>query len=169
LSEHTVVDGRCFPKKLKLKKRIFRFLQKNSQAMDEVEIYLPFSKSVGPYGVRNELLCLKMWKKPKSQHPKCTYYIHEEWLYHNWIDICTFPHIKKTFSLMTLHPNPSEFFKNVRKSFYFLGFFNNAKAVLIWRSLWNIRHVYGYLQYTVTKFTVKLSYLCELKWSTLIS
>jgi hypothetical protein len=52
------------------KKRIYGFCQKFPQAMDEVEIFfLPISKSLGPYVVRDGQLYLKMWKKSKSLHP----------------------------------------------------------------------------------------------------
>ncbi len=39
--------------------------------MDEVEkIFFPISESLGPEGVRDGWLYLKMWKKSKSLHPK---------------------------------------------------------------------------------------------------
>ncbi len=54
------------------KKRIFRVCQKFPQAMDEVEnLFLPISKFLGPKGVRDGWLYLKMWKKVKITAPYC--------------------------------------------------------------------------------------------------
>ncbi len=54
------------------------FCQKFPQAMDEFEkIFLPISKSLGPYGVRDGWLYLKMWKKSKSLHPYVRVYTGE--------------------------------------------------------------------------------------------
>jgi hypothetical protein len=52
------------------KKRIFRFLPKIPQPMDEVEkFFLPISKSLDPLGVRDGLLYLEMCKKAKITAP----------------------------------------------------------------------------------------------------
>ncbi len=52
------------------KKRILGFCQKFPQAMDEVEnFFLPISKSLGPYGVKDGWLYLEMWKKVKITAP----------------------------------------------------------------------------------------------------
>ncbi len=52
------------------KKLIFRFLPKISAGHGwSWNFFLPISKSLGPSGVRDGWLYLKMWKKSKSLHP----------------------------------------------------------------------------------------------------
>ncbi len=52
------------------KKRIFRFLPKISAGHGwSWNFFLPIFKSLGPQGIRDGLLYLKMWKKSKSLHP----------------------------------------------------------------------------------------------------